>query len=83
MAAASPEWMICPVSGGYIVAWRDAAGAYADFTDDEPIRLWYRLYREYKNRAGWRLALLRLLHPVDTQEFVALGLQKKEEVAGV
>ena len=76
-----PEWCIVAVDGGYLVAWRDGAGAYAEFRDDEPMRLWYRMYREDRVRRGWRLALLRRLHPVDTQSMPALTT--KREAAGV
>ncbi|MGB1284988.1 MAG: hypothetical protein ACPG7F_00525 [Aggregatilineales bacterium] len=78
-----PTWYIHRVEGGHVVAWRDAAGAYADFTKDEPMRLWYAMYRAYKARTGWRLALLRQLHPDDTQDMYRVDLTETKEVAGV
>lgn len=73
-----PTWLILPVETGYVVAWRDLSGAYGEFTADEPLRLLVRMYRDYRQRRGGRLYLLRLLNVDDTQEIAPLKVSQRK-----
>jgi len=73
-----PVWKILSVSGGYLVAWRDLGGAWGEYTTDEPLSLWYRMYRDYRARRGGWLVTRRLLNEDDTQEVVPLKASQRD-----
>lgn len=67
------KWLIHPVFGGYVVAWQDDTGTYGDFTSDEPIALWYQMYRAHKERMLWqRVQVLRSYSADETVPFNAV-----------